>query len=179
MAWHEGQLLEGGHRVPFVISWPGILRPGWYNQPIISLDLTPTFLAAAGKPIEENGLLTDGVNLLPYLRDGKAGRPHEYIYWRQSPVRAVREMDLILIKTLEDNGDLNNLLMFDLVNDPMQRENLVKDRPEDAARLNAALAKWEDGLPDTNGSMAKGYRDNYRRKHHMDVIGRHAERRLP
>ena len=175
----KGSYWEGGQRVPFVFSWPGTLNPGWYNQAIISLDLTPTFLAAAGKPVEKSGVLTDGVNLLPYLRDGKSGHPHEYLYWRQRPVRAVREKDLVLIKTLEDNGDLNNMLLFDLINDPMQRENLVKERPEDAARLDAALIKWEKGLPETNGGMAKGYRNNYRAKHHMDVIGRDAERRLP
>ena len=175
----KGSYWEGGQRVPFIVSWPGTLQPGWYNQAIISLDLTPTFLAAAGKPVENSGVETDGVNLLPYLRDGKAGYPHELLYWRQGPVRAVREKDLILIKTLEDDGSLDNILLFDLVNDPMQREDLVERRPDDASRLDALLVNWESELPEVNGSMAEVYRNNYRRKHHMDVIGRDAERRLP
>ena len=40
--------LEGGIRVPFVISWPGHLEPGVYAQPVIQLDATATALAAAG-----------------------------------------------------------------------------------------------------------------------------------
>ena len=175
----KGSFWEGGQRVPFIVSWPGTVKSGWYNQTLSSLDLMPTFLAAAGKPVEKSGVVTDGVNLLPYLRDGKNGVPHERLFWRMDPARAVRDKNLVLIKTLEDDGSLNNIMLFDLVEDPMQRENLVEKRPEDAARLDALLVKWESELPEVNGSMAQGYRENYRAKHHMDVIGRAAERRLP
>lgn len=175
----KGSLWEGGQRVPFLISWPKKLDAGWYNQAIISLDLTPTFLAAAGKPVGKSGIETDGVNLWPYLEGGKTGHPHKFLCWRQGPARAVRENDLVLIKTLEDDGSLDNILLFDLINDPMQRENLVEKRPDDVKRLAAILADWESELPEVNGGMAEGYRKNYRAKHHMDVIGRDAERRLP
>lgn len=175
----KGSMWEGGQRVPFLVSWPGTLKPGWYNQAVISLDLTPTFLAAAGKPVEKSGVATDGVNLLPYLIDGKPGHPHELLCWRQGPARAIRENDLMLIKTLEDDGSPHGMLLFDLIKDPMQRENLAEKRPDDVARLDALLVAWEAGLPEINGSMSKGYRKNYRAKHHMDVIGRDAERSLP
>ena len=33
--------LEGGIRVPFVVSWPGHLKPGVFTPPAIQLDLTP------------------------------------------------------------------------------------------------------------------------------------------
>jgi len=175
----KGSYWEGGQRVPFLVSWPGKLEHRWYNMPVISLDFTPTFLAAAGKPVAKSGVETDGVDLLPYLTGKKRGRPHDVLFWRVGPVRAVRDMDMILIKTLEDDGSLNNLLLFDLVADPMQRENLADKHPDEVKRLEARLAKWEATLPEVNGSMGKIYRNNYRRKHHMDVIGRAAERRLP
>ena len=44
----KGILLEGGIRVPFIISYPEKLKKGVYNKPISSLDLTPTFVALAG-----------------------------------------------------------------------------------------------------------------------------------
>src|SRR6185503_21239895 len=41
--------LEGGIRVPFVVSWKGKLPAGKvYDQPVIQLDILPTALAAAG-----------------------------------------------------------------------------------------------------------------------------------
>jgi arylsulfatase A-like enzyme len=36
--------LEGGIRVPFIVSWPGHLKPGVFAQPVIQLDLTATAL---------------------------------------------------------------------------------------------------------------------------------------
>ncbi len=175
----KGSLWEGGQRVPFVISWPGTIKPGWYNQAVISLDLTPTFLAATGNPIEKSGVVTDGVNLLPYLKDGKSGSPHEHLYWRMGPARAVRENDLVLIKTLKSDGSLDNMMLFDLINDPMQRENLAEVRIEDRDRLDELLVKWESGLPEVNGEMPAYYQKNCFLKHRMDVLGRAAERSLP
>ena len=44
--------LEGGIRVPFVVSWPGHLKPGVYDQPVIQLDADATALAACGRGCE-------------------------------------------------------------------------------------------------------------------------------
>ena len=60
--------LEGGIRVPFVVSWKGSLPEGAvYEQPVIQLDVLPTVLAAAGVKTEPEWKL-DGVNLLPYVK---------------------------------------------------------------------------------------------------------------
>ena len=101
------------------------------------------------------------------------------VFWRMGPARAVREKDMILIKTLEEDGRVHKRLLFDLVEDPMQRENLAGKRPEDVKRLEALLAKWESSLPEVNGRMSPYYRKNQRLKHDMNVIGSAAERRLP
>ncbi len=62
--------LEGGIRVPFVLSWKGSLPEGVvYEKPVIQLDVLPTVLAAAGVKVEPDWKL-DGVNLLPY-REGR------------------------------------------------------------------------------------------------------------
>ena len=62
--------LEGGIRVPFLMSWPDRISAGMYQQPVIQLDAHTTILAAAGAAIPGDGRL-DGVNLLPFL-DGEA-----------------------------------------------------------------------------------------------------------
>ena len=65
--------LEGGIRVPFVVSWKGTLPEGVvYDQPVIQLDVLPTVLAAAGVKVEPEWKL-DGVNLLPYVKGEISG----------------------------------------------------------------------------------------------------------
>ena len=51
----------------------------------------PTLAAAAGAALPEKPL--DGVDLLPYLRGEQAGPPHETLFWRAGPNRAVRRGD--------------------------------------------------------------------------------------
>jgi arylsulfatase A-like enzyme len=63
----KGTVYEGGIRVPFVVKWSGRLPAGkTYAQPVVSLDIMSTALAAAGaKP--PKGAPVDGVDLVPHL----------------------------------------------------------------------------------------------------------------
>ena len=81
---------EGGIRVPFFVQWKGTIPAGTvYDQPVISLDLLPTAVAAAGGEIKPEWNL-DGVNLLPYLTKKNDGAPHSVLFWRLGPQWAVR-----------------------------------------------------------------------------------------
>jgi arylsulfatase len=87
---------EGGWRVPFVMRWPGVIKPGRVINDICSLqDMIPTFAAAAGEPdlVEKvkkgysAGGRTfkvhlDGFNLLPFLKGDVDKSPREgFLYW--------------------------------------------------------------------------------------------------
>ena len=90
--------LEGGIRVPFVVSWKGSLPEGVvYEQPVIQLDVLPTVLAAAGVKVEPEWKL-DGVNLLPYLKGEIIRPPHDALYWRLGEQTAVRRGDWKLVR---------------------------------------------------------------------------------
>ncbi len=59
--------LEGGIRVPFLMKWPGKIKPNTtFKNPISTLDLLPTFYAAAGGNVS-NAKDIDGVDLIPYV----------------------------------------------------------------------------------------------------------------
>ncbi len=92
--------LEGGIRVPFIVSWPGRLKPGVYDQPAIQLDITATALAAANVKAED----LDGVDLLPYLDGQKTEAPHEALYWRFGQQMAIRAGDYKLVR-YDSNAD--------------------------------------------------------------------------
>lgn len=81
LSGQKGDTLEGGIRVPFFVQWKGVLPAGRvFEQPVISLDLAPTLLAAAGAPAPADAKL-DGVNLLPALK-GETPLAARTLYWR-------------------------------------------------------------------------------------------------
>ena len=75
----KGDVFEGGIRVPFMVSWPGTIPGGKVvDDPVISLDILPTSLAAAGLTTVPE--IHDGKNLLPWLM-GKAKCPNDELLW--------------------------------------------------------------------------------------------------
>ncbi|MCU0727954.1 MAG: sulfatase-like hydrolase/transferase, partial [Planctomycetes bacterium] len=135
----KGQVYEGGVRVPFFIQWKGGLEAGKVeSRPVIALDLLPTVQAAAGVPLQ-GGPPPDGVDLLPYIRGEKEGRPHEALFWRMGRQSAVRLGDLKLV-VRDGVAEL-----YDLAKDVGEARDLSRERPEDVARLRKALADWEEG----------------------------------
>ena len=148
----KGSTLEGGIRVPFVVSWPGGLPSGMrYDEPAIQLDFLPTALAAAGVPVDAEWEL-DGVNLLPYLRGEASGRPHELLFWRSIRQMAVRGGDwkLVTYQAGFDAGDIPRdgpldqvtpYRLYNLAGDVGETEDLSEREPERVAEL---LAHWTD-----------------------------------
>jgi len=139
----KGQALEGGIRVPFMMQWKGRLPAGKVDdRPVISLDIHPTVVAAAGASIDPAWRL-DGVDLVPFLNGAGAGAPHETLYWRMfANQRAVRHNNLKLVWS----GPAEQGGLYDAVNDPGESRNLAKDRPEDVRKLQALYDAWSAQL---------------------------------
>jgi len=138
----KGILLEGGIRVPFIMSWAGHLPAGrQYHHPVTSLDLAPTFLAAAGS-VPDNGAKLDGVNLLPHLTGGDAHPPHPGLMWRFTVSAAFREGDWKLVR-LPDRLPL----LFDLSRDVSEQHDVAMDNLERTRSMLKRLGQWDAGLP--------------------------------
>lgn len=152
----KGTFLEGGIRVPTIYHWPASLPQGQvYQQPIISLDIMATLVAAAGgkPPVggatepragrrKNNQPIYDGVDLTPFFRDEAKGSPHETLYWRMA-IRgsAIREGDWKLLRPASQLPQLYNL-----ADDVGETHNLIAEQPEIAARLIAKQVAWETKL---------------------------------
>ncbi len=140
----KGDVFEGGLRVPFLISWPARLPAGrTYTQPVISLDLLPTALAAAGATRDATLAPLDGVNLLPFLTGQAASAPHARLFWRMDggEAFAVREGNWKWLRTYQNAPQL-----YDLSTDLGESRDLAAAHPAIAARLAAASAEWNRGL---------------------------------
>lgn len=134
----KGDVYEGGLRVPFLMKWPGKLPAGQVeSRPVLSLDIAATALALAGaeprKPL-------DGVNLMPYLADGAAGRPHEEFFWRQGPRVAVRVGDWKLLRN--DRRNANAWELYNLSDDLTETNNLIEQNPERGSALRQVLDRF-------------------------------------
>jgi arylsulfatase A-like enzyme len=135
----KANTLEGGIRVPFYMQWKGHLPAGMvYEEPVISLDILPTALAAAGGEPQAAGEL-DGVDLLPYLTGEKAGAPHESLFWRFGKQWAVRHGDYKLVAA---NPDGLQTKLFNLADDIGEANDLSSEQPEQVAELQKIYDQW-------------------------------------
>jgi arylsulfatase A-like enzyme len=147
------ELLEGGLRIPSIISWPGRIPQGKTSDQVsISMDWMPTLLAAAGTS-PDPALPPDGMNLLPHLTANAAPVPRT-LYWRYkaNAQRAIRDGDMKFLKILD------NTFLFNVAEDPMERANL-KDRQKDV--YDRLVAKWLDWnatmLPEVDESATSNF----------------------
>ncbi|HUS23829.1 MAG TPA: sulfatase-like hydrolase/transferase [Candidatus Binatia bacterium] len=129
-------LFEGGVRVPYFAMWPGHIAPGTaLAAPVSSLDLLPTFAAAAGATLPA-GRAIDGVNLLPYLSGAQAGPPHDTIFWRDGSYRMVIDHGWKLQMAERPKKSW----LYHLDADPTEQVNLADKEPARRAELEALLA---------------------------------------
>lgn len=136
---HKATLWEGGIRVPFVMRWPAKLPKGKVvSQPAITMDLSATFVAAAGaKPTAT----LDGIDLVPILT-GEKPEIERTLCWRiqrsDRQMKAVRQGNW---KYVQD-GPVD--MLFNLKDDISERTDLNYQHPEIVQKLKKALADWEE-----------------------------------
>jgi arylsulfatase A-like enzyme len=143
--------LEGGIRVPYVVSWTGKIKPGVFDLPVIQLDLTATALNAVGASDEVKSRL-DGIDLLTQLSGerSKSRAPlRKALFWRFGEQMAVRSGDFKLVK-YDTNADSNSgnsrgvsdLKLYNLATDIHEDKDLVSDMPEKVRELQALWDEW-------------------------------------
>lgn len=172
----KGSKWEGGHRVPFVMRWPGRLHPRHYDKPIVTFDLMPTCLAAAGQPVPT---WADGVDLLPYLGGAKDTEPHKTLYWRRMAAAALREGRWKLVRVDQEDGKGHDWHLIDLKANPDETKDVRSANPDVLAYLQARMVQWESHMRTPLWREGERWERNQRYKHRMDTLGRDMERRFP
>jgi arylsulfatase A-like enzyme len=138
----KGILLEGGIRIPYILNWPGKLKAGKVvDDPVLSLDLFPTFVEAAGGAISEKDDL-DGVNLVPYLTGEVTKKPHEKMKWRFTISAAMRDGDWKLVR-LPDRLPM----LFNLAEDISEQNDVAQQYLERTETMLKELGRWDVRLP--------------------------------
>ena len=135
-------VLEGGIRVPFVFKWPSELTAGKkVDQMVLSLDICPTFIKAAGGALSEKDNF-DGVDLVPFITGKTSKIPHESMKWKYTAGTAIREGDWKLIR-LPDRLPM----LFDLSSDISEQKDIAFQNLDRTKELLKKLGTWEVHLP--------------------------------
>lgn len=146
------ELLEGGLRIPAIISWPAALPQNRTSQQVaISMDWLPTLTAAAGLA-PDAAYPPDGVNLLPVLRSNGTPIPRR-LFWRYkaNAQRAMRDGDFKYLKIRE------NTFLFNVADDPMERANLKERRRDIYEKMASDWLTWNASmLPEVTESNSGG-----------------------
>ncbi len=134
----KGNKYEGGHRVPFLVSWPKrVAGETNFSGLTSSLDIFPTALDAAGIQTNTSPGL-DGVSLLPFLTKANKQNPHQQLVWHKDAAAAIRfnQYKLIRVTGLGER-------LYDLNADPGETNDLRLQKPELFTRLRNELIGWE------------------------------------
>ena len=165
----KGTLSEGGIRVPLIIKGPGIEGGTVSNVPVIGMDILPTISEFVGgtTPLPEG---VEGTSLVPVLEnsgqlpEGMAALSRQYgpngeLFFHyphlliNRPESAIRDGDHKLIKRYNYP---DHPLLYNLANDPGEKNNLASVVPEKAAEMEAKLDAW---LQDVDAALPYSVRD--------------------
>ena len=141
----KSSIYEGGNRVPFAMQWTAQIAPMVYEYPISSLDILPTIAALTHAPLPADKPL-DGVNIIPFLKGEKQGRPHQTLYVRKfdNDLYSVRDGDMKLV-TKKKNSVKE---LYNLQEDLDEGNDLADAFPEEVKRLDSLRQNWASQLID-------------------------------
>ncbi|MCG8600228.1 MAG: sulfatase [Verrucomicrobiales bacterium] len=141
----KGSAYEGGVRVPAIVRWPGVTKPGSESgEPVMTIDLLPTFAEAAGTGVPDG---IDGKSLVPVLKEAQKTLERD-LFWHfphyhaggDSPYSAIRSGNFRLIEFHESG----NLELYHLGKDLSESKNLVEENPDKASELHRRLQEWRE-----------------------------------
>jgi arylsulfatase A-like enzyme len=129
-------MTDGGIRVPFVVRWPGVVKPGSVSDHVTAFwDFLPTVAEVVEQPAPP-GL--DGISILPTLTGKGEQKEHEFLYWEfheGGTKQAVRHKDWKAIRQAPGA----KLELYDVAKDPGEAKNVAAENPAIVEKIEAYL----------------------------------------
>jgi arylsulfatase A-like enzyme len=169
--WKQ-ELWEGGVRVPFLVSWPGVIPAGRViDTAVTHRDLSATIAALVGAQ-SPAGQEMDGENLLPLLKGQTQDLGERFLFWRRQIVSgkgepairqsSVRHRDWVYLRTYDQvskqapaSSSSYSEELFDLREDIAEAKNLLAAAPDRLKALRAALDGWEKQMATAAAAEAR------------------------
>ncbi len=140
-------IFEGGTRVPFVVRWPGKVKPGVSDALICQVDFAATFAALTGQTFD-NKTSPDSQNMLPaLLGESATGRTQMVEHsggialrqenWKFIPSRPGAKR---FAETNTESGNDPAVQLYDLAADLGEKKNVAAEHADKVKDMAAALA---------------------------------------
>ncbi|CAM5776568.1 arylsulfatase [Labrys miyagiensis] len=149
----KGTTWEGGMRIPMMVRWPGVVKPGTQINDIVTLmDWMPTFATAAGIPNLKETMKTgfaagaknfkvhlDGYDLMPFLRGDEKSGPRDTMYYfdQGGNLNALRWNDWKLSFAIASEGNI---------------ATATRETPAWALIANLRMDPYERGMKEGGGA---------------------------
>jgi arylsulfatase A-like enzyme len=158
----KADIWEGGHRVPFIVRWPGVAKAGSVcADPICLTSLVATVADILGVALPKDGGV-DSFSILADLKDpGNATPTHKLIIHQSSKGKlAIREGRWKFIAcagsgSKSGGGDGKPTQLYDLGKDPSEKHNVVDGKPEVVSNLKKGLDSAVGGGATATGKTGK------------------------
>jgi len=146
---YKADAWEGGHRVPFVVRWPGVVQAGTRCDALVQqTDIIATVAEMLDTKLPSNAG-EDSVSLMSLLKGGEKPIREYAVSHASSGLPALRRGSLKIIfgaggggfnRTARGAGEAAGQL-YDLAADPGETRNLWKEKPELVAEFTAAMER--------------------------------------
>ncbi len=153
---YKASVHEGGHRVPFIIRWPEVVKPGGVcGQLVHQADLIRTFADVVGAKLPDNAG-EDSFSLLPLLRGEDKPIREQAICATGTPSLRHGPWKLIMgADTQSKTKDRPPVQLYNLADDLGETKNLAAEMPEKVAEMKALLEKLITDGRSTPGAAQK------------------------
>jgi len=185
----KGMTWEGGHRVPFIVRWPVVVKGGTVSEQLIcTTDLMATIADVNGVTLANN-VGEDSVSFLPALKSENVsdGGKRGVVHHSDSGVFAMRSGKWKLL--LDDVGgsrrsnpkdkpviDSADIILFDMENDERETKNLSQKYPEVVEAMKKQLADYVNngrstpGMPVVNDAGGKSWVELWPLKDYLNEV---------
>lgn len=137
---------EGGIRVPGIVRWPGMIKPGTVSDvPIIGSDILPTIMNIVDVPLPTDRTI-DGVSIIPAL-DGKPVKRPVPLFWRThiAPTQSHAAMRIGDWKIVASE-DLQKFQLYKIQEDWKEENDLARELPKKLAEMKKKFMEVWDGV---------------------------------
>lgn len=137
------QIYEGGTRVPFIVKWPGKIKPGKSDALVSQIDFIGSFSEFLKQDIPENEARDSRNTMEALLGKDNIGLP--YLLEETRTRRALRIGDWKYIMGPKNRKENNPPELYNLMNDPSEQENIIKKHPEQSSKMAVKLKTLIEG----------------------------------